>query len=67
MDCGSDNYEFVPEMFSAYRMNVQPAAAAAAMYVGVPTVQGVANVATNGAATAQPPIVYTALPQYQTQ
>lgn len=56
-------------MFSAaaYRMVQQPsanaAAAAAAMYMGVPTVQA----ATNGAGGGQPPIVYTAMPQYQTQ
>ncbi|GAB0087648.1 TIAR [Sergentomyia squamirostris] len=50
------------DMFSAYRM-VQPANT---MYMGVPTVQSVTT--TNGAAAAtQPQIMYTAMPQYQTQ
>lgn len=47
-------------MFSAYRM-VQPTT----MYVGgVPATAAAAN---GAAAAAQQPIVYTTLPQYQTQ
>lgn len=52
----------VSEMFSAYRM-VQPATA---MYVGGVPGSAAANGAA-AAAAAQQSIVYTTLPQYQTQ
>lgn len=59
--CMVKNVLTLADMFSAYRM-VQPANT---MYMGVPTVQSVT--ATNGAAANQPQIMYTAMPQYQTQ
>lgn len=63
LKCGKKrHFKTVSEMFSAYRM-VQPGAT---MYV--PTAaNGAAAAAAAAAANAQQSIVYTTLPQYQTQ
>lgn len=62
--CGKKRpFKTVSDMFSAYRM-VQPGAT---MYVPTAAANGAAAAAAAAAANAQQSIVYTTLPQYQTQ